>query len=86
MDEEGMSGGYTYGLSEFGSPELECRSRAATVADIHHLLYETALKSIETRTPLKGGDQYSTGAGDKLILRASKGYYLKDIDVLQIDF
>lgn len=86
MEEEGLSGGYTYGLSEFGSPELESRSQAATVADIHNLLYETALKSIETRTPWSGGDQFTTGSGDKLVLRASKGYYLKDSDVLHIDF
>lgn len=77
MEKDGVSGGYTYGMSEFGSPELEIHSKEATMEELHNLLFEVARESVTARRPWKNGDMYTTGTGDKVTLRSATGTYLE---------
>lgn len=82
----GGGNGFTYGLSEFGLPEMEVVNSTRPEAEAHALLYDAALTVLKYGTRLADGQTLTTEEGAKCMVHLVKGYYLEDKTVLKLEF
>lgn len=86
LENGGKSSAYTYGMAEFGWPELEIVDSALPVQDSHALLYEVAQKAIGTGAVWQDGQVVPLSEDRKVTVRLSAAQLIKDnIKTLKIE-
>jgi hypothetical protein len=70
------SSGYTYGLSEFGWPEMEIVESMLALQDSHALLYAAAQKAISGTEKWTTGQQVELDEGRKIKVSVSPAKYI----------
>lgn len=82
----GEGNGFTYGMEELGLPELEIVNSARSEAEVHAMLYDVALSIIKYSSAVQDGQSVATEEGAKIVVKSTKGTFLEDKKVLQLDF
>lgn len=82
----GGGNGFTYGLSEFGLPEMEIVNVSHAEAEVHALLYDLAMSAIKYNTKVQDGESLTTEEGAKVVLRLVQGTYLGEQKVLRAEY
>lgn len=82
----GNGNGFTYGLSEFGLPEMEIVNSAHQEAEVHATLYDAAMSVVKYNLHVQDGQTITTEEGTKCVAHLNKGAYLEDKKVLQLDY
>ncbi|MBC7774129.1 MAG: DUF4261 domain-containing protein [Phycisphaerae bacterium] len=82
----GSGNGFTYGLTEFGLPEMEIVNAAHAEAEVHAVLYDASMAVVKYGTLLKDGQTLSTEEGGKFVVHLTQGTYLEDKKVLKLDY
>lgn len=77
QQKDGRSGGYTYGLKEFGMPEMEIANSQNSLQDVHSVLYDVASFVVKWNQPLKEGSTFEGIEDLKLPVTRSKAVYLE---------
>lgn len=77
QQKDGLSGGYTYGLKEFGMSEMEIVDSANGLQDVHAVLYDVASFVVKWNQPLKAGTVFEGLEDVKLSVTRSKAAYLE---------
>lgn len=77
QQKDGRSGGYTYGLKEFGMPEMEIVDSANGLQDVHAVLYDVTSFIVKWNHPLKEGQVFEGLEDLKLPVVRSKAAYLE---------
>ncbi|TNE64499.1 MAG: DUF4261 domain-containing protein [Bacteroidetes bacterium] len=72
----GASCAYTYGLTEFGMPDLEIVKSSHTLQEAHAVLYDAVKDALQNKKPLEDGSVIETLEGQKITLELSKSVYL----------
>lgn len=86
LEQNGLSNGYSYGLSEFGQPELEIVNSKMSLQDSHTLLYEVAQKAVAAPAKWKDGEQVDLPEGRKVTIRISTAKVIReDIQTMKIE-
>ncbi len=63
LGEENNNGSFTYGMFEFGLPEMEISGSQNTVEDVHAILYEAVQQVIDYNIQLRDGQKLETSYG-----------------------
>jgi Domain of unknown function (DUF4261) len=71
------SGGYTYGLSEFGLQEMEISQSSASLQEAHALLFDAALYVVRTGTRLSNGQVVQLSPEQKISVALSDAVFLE---------
>jgi hypothetical protein len=82
----GDGNAFTYGLSEFGLPEMEIVNSLHSEGEAHATLYDAALSVVKYNTNLQDGQTLTTEEGSKTMVHLTKGTYLEDKQVLRLDY
>lgn len=82
----GGGNSFTYGLSEFGVPEMEISNSTNSEGEVHAALYDATASVIKYNTKLQDGQTLTTEEGLKAVVHLVKGTYLEDKKVLKLDF
>lgn len=75
FQEKELSNAYTYGLSEFGMPDIEILHSKKPLQEIHAVLYDAASDALLKNTELKDGSVIETLEGTKITLTLSKATF-----------
>jgi hypothetical protein len=87
VDENGATGGYTYGLQEFGLPELEVVQSKHTLPEVHTVLYEAATQILRTAPRPNEPYTITTQEEQKVTARTAKAMYAQGTDTaLRFDY
>jgi hypothetical protein len=78
LQTDGKSSAYTYGLSEFGLPEMEIVNSAYGLQDAHGLMYQVATQAVRLNKPIADGQVLDLGDGKKVTLRLSDSAIIRD--------
>jgi hypothetical protein len=78
QDSPTKSSAYTYGMSEFGLPELELVQGDYSVQDAHALVYQTATFALQQAKPVQSGQTLDLGEGRKVTLRLSDAKLIRE--------
>jgi len=82
----GEGNGFTYGLAEFGLTEMEIVNSQHNEAEVHSILYDSAMSVVKNGTLLSDGQTLTTEEGTKMMVRLEQGTYLEAQKVLRLDF
>lgn len=82
----GGGNGFSYGLSEFGLPEMEILDSEHEEAEVHAVLYDAAMSVVKYGTRLRDGQNVSTEEGDKFVVKLVRGKYLEDQEVVRVEY
>jgi len=82
----GDGNGFTYGLTEFGLPEMEIVNSKSTEGEVHSALYDAAMSVVKYGTQLKDGQTLTTEEGAKSVVHLVKGTYLEEKKVLRLEY
>lgn len=85
IQDKELSNGYTYGLQEFGLPEMEVVNSKQSLQDVHSILYDAALTVIQYDRKLTDGQTLTTIEGQKLTVHSSKAVF-QEGETLKIEF
>jgi hypothetical protein len=85
MGEAQGNSGYTYGLSEFGLPEMEIVYSKNSLTDTHAVLYDAAGTVIQYNLQLKDAQKLSTLDSQEFTVRRSKAIFLEG-ETIKIEF
>ncbi len=85
-DENGKSGGYTYGLQEFGLPEMEVVNSSRSVAEVHAVLYDAAATVVQYGTKVQEGQVLTTGEEQKLTVHLSPSKAVQGLTTAKLDW
>ncbi len=85
LQENGLSSAYTYGLTEFGMPDLEIVKSSHPLQEIHAILYDAANDALQHNTRLQDGSTIETLEGQKITLKLSKSALL-DGQTLKVEY
>ncbi len=86
LQKDGQSSGYTYGLHEFGLPEMEIVNSANPMAETHAVLYDAARYVVSYNIRLKDGQNILLPDGQKLPVALSDGAFVKENQTLKVAF
>jgi len=82
----GGGNGFSYGLTEFGLPEMEIINSSNTEVEVHATLYDAAMSVVKYGTQLKDGQTLTTEEGAKSVVRLVKGTYLEEKKVIRLEY
>jgi hypothetical protein len=82
----GDGGAYTFGMQDFGLKELEIVKSSRNSSEVHGAIYDVASSILKNGTKPADGDFLTTEEGLKLKVRASKGVFLEEHQVLQLEY
>ncbi len=82
----GGGNGFTFGLSEFGLPEMEIVNSTHTEVETHSTLYDAAMSVVKYGTKLQDGQSVTTEEGAKIAVQLTTGTYLEEQKVLKLQF
>lgn len=85
-EQAGKSGGYTYGLQEFGLPEMEIVQSPRPVAEVHAVLYDAAASVVEYGTKVRDGQTLTTREDQKLRVRFSASSVLEGLTTAKLEW
>ena len=85
-EQNGQSGGYTYGLQEFGLPEMEILNSPRPVAEVHAVLYDAAASVVEYGTKVQNGQTLTTREEQKLQVRLSPSTVLEGLTTAKLEW
>ncbi|MBK8554850.1 MAG: DUF4261 domain-containing protein [Lewinellaceae bacterium] len=57
IEEEGDTGGFTFGLKEFGLPEMEISRSENSIQEVHGVLYDAVQYVLQYQIRIKDGQQ-----------------------------
>ncbi|MBL7807617.1 MAG: DUF4261 domain-containing protein [Saprospiraceae bacterium] len=83
----GEGNGFTYGLTEFGIPEMEIVASSHPESEVHATLFDAVLTILQYNTKLNDGQSFVTGEGTKLVAKFGKSAFVKDDQtVIQLEY
>jgi hypothetical protein len=82
----GDGGGYTFGMQEFGFPEMEIAGSKHNNAEVHATLYEAASSTLKYNTRPDKNNMLFTEEGSKIGVKMADGVFLEGQRVLQLQF
>ncbi|MCB0524792.1 MAG: hypothetical protein R3A50_15940 [Saprospiraceae bacterium] len=82
----GNGGAFTFGMQEFGKPNLEIVQSNMSSSEIHSVIYDAALTIIKYNAGPDKEQALTTEEGSKLIIKPAKGVLLEGEDVWQLQF
>lgn len=82
----GDGNGFTYGLTEFGLPEMEIVNSAHSETEVHSTLYDAAMSVVKYGTSVQDGQTITTEEGVKLLARYGKATHLEGQEVLRLEY
>lgn len=85
QQEKDKSGGYTYGLQEFGAKEMEIANSKHQMQDVQAALYDAALYVIQSNVVITNGQSIPVSGDQKITVRLSKAVYI-DGETWKLDF
>lgn len=68
---------YTYGMSDFGKPEMEIIKSKHSLAELSEMMYNITHYVLASHVELKSGETIGISAEQKLKITASKGEYVE---------
>jgi hypothetical protein len=77
VEEPGGNGGYTFGMQEFGLPEMEVVNSRRSIAEVHTVLYEAATQVLRNNTRLSDGQSIVTQEEEKVTARMAKSAHVQ---------
>jgi hypothetical protein len=87
MEEDGgKAGAFTYGLKEFGFPEMEITQSAHSLQEAHAVLYDAAAYVLRYKVHLKDGQQVPLDAGLKIPVTVSKAVYIQEGETIKLSY
>lgn len=81
LQDKGTSSGYTYGLAEFGLPEIEVVETTMPVQEAHAFLYDVTHEVILYNRRLKDGDKVSGSENQQVTVHLSPAKFLEGTTV-----
>jgi Domain of unknown function (DUF4261) len=86
LQQDGKSSCYTFGLQEFGVPELEMVGSKMSLQDAHSLMYDVASYGVKNfTTPLRDGQSVDLDDHQKVLLRYSDAALIGSGKTLKIE-
>lgn len=87
LEDKGKSSTYTYGMSEFGWPEIEIPQSSLNIQDAHALIYEVAEKALASNgKPWTDGQQVTLGEKRKVTVRVSPAQVIREpVNTIKIE-
>ncbi len=85
-DQDGKSGGYTFGLQEFGLPEMEVVNSSRSVAEVHAVLYDAVITVIQYGTKVTEGQTLTTVEDQKLSVHISPSKTIEGLMTAKLDW
>lgn len=85
LQENNLNSGYTYGMSEFGYPDLEIVKSAHNTQEVHAALYDVTHNIIQYKLQLQDGQQVTTGDDIKITVKKMPGQMLEGT-VLRLEY
>lgn len=82
----GDGNGFTYGLSEFGLPEMEIVNSARPETEVHSTLYDATMSVVKYGTRVQDGQSITTEEGVKLLARFGKAQHVEGQEVLRLEY
>jgi hypothetical protein len=82
----GDGNAFTFGLSEFGLPEMEIVNSLHSESEVHATLYDAALSVVKYNSIIQDGQTLTTEEGSAAVVHLIKGTYLEDKQVLRLDY
>ena len=82
---ENLSSGYTYGMQEFGMPDLEIVKSKHSLQEVHAILHDMVTDALQNNNRLQDGSLIETLEGQKLTLKLSKST-LMDAQTLKVEY
>ncbi len=77
LEDGGASSAYTFGLPEFGMPDLEIVKSTHPLQQAHAILHDAVSEVLAKNIQLKDGSVIETLEGQKITLKLSKSVYLE---------
>lgn len=85
LQDNGASSAYTFGLREFGMPDLEIVRSTHSLQEAHAILYDAANDALQKGTHLSDGSTIETLEGQKITLKLSPAVYL-NTQTLKVEY
>lgn len=85
LQEDNLNSGYTYGMAEFGMPDMEIVKSAHSNQEVHATLYDAAQTIILYNLHLQDGQQVTTAEDIKITVKKMPGAMLEG-DVLRLEY
>lgn len=85
LQENNLSSGYTFGMSEFGFPDMEIVKSVHSVQEVHAALYDATQTIILYNLQLKDGQQVTNGEDVKIPVKKAPGEMLEG-EVLRLEY
>lgn len=85
LQENNLNSGYTFGMGEFGFPDMEIVKSTHSVQEVHAALYDASQKIILYNLQLSDGQQISTEEDVKIPVKKMPGAMLEG-EVLRLQY
>jgi hypothetical protein len=85
QDKDGSSG-YTYGLPEFGLPDMEILHSKHNMQDVHAALYDAVDALLPKSVVLKDGESVTIQEDTRMIAHTVKPTFLTEGKVLRLQY
>lgn len=82
----GEGNGFTYGMVEFGFPEMEIVQANQSEGEVHSLLYDAAMSVVKYNTRLEDGQTLTTEDGASFKVKQGPGTFLEGQKVLRLNY
>lgn len=82
----GNGNGFTYGLSEFGLPEMEIVQSTNAEPEVHATLYDAVLTRLKQPSGITDGQTFVTEEGTRLVARIRNSAFLENQTVIQLEY
>ncbi len=82
----GGGNGFTYGLTEFGLPEMEIANSRHSETEVHSTLYDAAMTVVKYGAKLQDGQSVTTEEGAKMKAQLKQGTFMEDLNVLNLEY
>lgn len=77
LQQDGGNSCYTYGMTEFGMPELEIARSKHPLQEVHAVLHDIVTEALLNNTRLHDGSVIETLEGQKIALKLGKSAFLE---------
>ncbi|MCK6690559.1 MAG: DUF4261 domain-containing protein [Thermoanaerobaculia bacterium] len=84
--QEGQSSAYTYGMQEFGMPDLEIFKSSHSLQEAHAVLYDIVANALQNNIRLQDGSVVETLEGQKITLKLTKSALLEGQTLLRVEY
>ena len=85
LQENNLSSGYTFGMAEFGFPDMEIVKSVHSVQEVHAALYDATQTIIQYNLQLQDGQQITNGEDVKIPVKRIPGEILEGM-VLRLEY